>query len=144
MAPIATRFEQMTSLLHRELSSSTSVPEAPPVAKGPSNADGFSPAAIIAIVAAIVVILVFVPLVAIIIRRYERKRCLEMHLDTISGRLGSSGSSVREDHSLKSILVTKEVQRSSLRMSGGMRRPEQAHMNERGWSRTEVRGGDGR
>jgi hypothetical protein len=55
---------------------------------------------------------------------------------------------VREDQSLKSILVTREVQRSSLRVAGrvedGVKRSEEAHMSESGWSRTEVRGGDWR
>jgi hypothetical protein len=85
-----------------------------------------------------------VPLIAVILRRYERKRCLEMLPDSASGGSRSSKSSVREDQSLKSILVTREVQRSSLRVSEGVRKPEEAHINERGWSRTEVRGGDWR
>jgi len=144
MAPISTQVQQTASIVQHELSPSASVPEAPSVANRPSKADGFSPSAIIGIVAAIVLILALVPLIAIILRRYERKRCREMRADMASTRLDSSGSSVREGQSLKSILVTKEVLRSSLRVSQGPKRPEEAHINERGWSLTEVRGGDGR
>jgi len=85
-----------------------------------------------------------VPLIAVMLRRYERKRCLEMLPDSASGGLASGKSSMRESESLKSILVTKEVQRSSLRVVEGLRRPEEAHTHERGWSKTEVRGGDWR
>lgn len=86
-----------------------------------------------------------IPLVAVIMRRYERKRCLEMLPDSSSGGHRFSNSSVREDQSLKSILVTREVQRSSLRIGGnGVKRPEEVHVkSERGWSHTEVRGGSG-
>jgi hypothetical protein len=121
------------------------IPQAPPAAAswGPSS-DGWSPSAIIGIVAAIVIILVLVPLIAIILRRYERKRCVELLPDAGAG-LDSSKSSVREDQSLKSILVTKEVSRSSLRMAPpGLAKPEEAHTHGRGWSRTEVRGGEWR
>jgi hypothetical protein len=66
---------------------------------------------------------------------------MEMLPDTASTRVGSSKSSVREDQSLRSIMVTKEVQRSSLKVDDALKRPEEAHTHERGWSRTEVRGG---
>lgn len=59
---------------------------------------------------------------------------------------GSSNNSVREDQSLKSILVTRELQRESLKVDVGVRRPEEVYggEGERGWRRTEVRGGDWR
>jgi hypothetical protein len=86
-----------------------------------------------------------VPITAILIRRYERKRCREMLQDSVSGKQGSSKSSVKEDQSLRSILVTREVLRSSLRVEGpGLKKPEEVYMRERGWSRTEVRGGSWR
>jgi hypothetical protein len=123
-----------------------SIPQAPPAAPTASTSsnDGWSPLAIIGIIAAIVIILVMVPLIAIILRRYERKRCLEMLPDGASAEMASSKSSVREDQSLKSILVTKEVLRSSLRMSPTVAKPDEAHAHVRGWSQTEVRGGDWR
>jgi hypothetical protein len=65
--------------------------------------------------------------------------------DSASGKQGSSKSSVREDQSLRSILVTREVLRSSLRVEEeGVRKPEEVYMREREWSRTEVRGGSWR
>ncbi|KZM26599.1 uncharacterized protein EKO05_0005525 [Ascochyta rabiei] len=120
------------------MSTSTSVPAAPPARS--SNADGWSPLAIIGIVAAIMVLLLCVPLIAIYLRRYEKKRCKEMVKD--SGSRGSSRGSdglsqLQESHSLRSILVTKELQRVSLKLS----KPEQAHMQGRGWSNAEVQGG---
>lgn len=141
MAPLLSR---TIALVSRQ--TDTSIPQAPPATGswGASQSDGFNPAAIIGIVAAIVIILVLVPLIAAILRRYERKRCREMLPDTPSARLGSSSSSVQEDQSLKSILVTKEVQRSSVRVDDGLQRPEEAHTHERGWSCTEVRGGEWR
>lgn len=145
MAPVSTPHFKSIMLSVRD--SATSIPQAPPASDlhTSESSDGWSPSAIIGIVAAVVLILIMVPLIAIILRRYERKRCLEMlPKDSISPRLGSSHSSTREDSSLKSIMVTREVQRSSLRMVPGVRRPEDAHTSERGWSHTEVRGGDGR
>jgi flagellar biosynthesis/type III secretory pathway M-ring protein FliF/YscJ len=149
MAP--TIAHQFDNIFFARRDDSSSIPQAPPATSSytSSNNSGWSPSAIIGIVAAIVLILIMVPLIAIILRRYERKRCLEMlPKDGPSPRLGSSNSSVREDQSLKSILVTREVQRSSLRVAGraedGVKRPEEAHMSESGWSRTEVRGGDWR
>jgi hypothetical protein len=145
MAPVfATLFPSVYLSIRDDYSS---IPQAPPAT--PSNTssskDGWSPSAIIAIVAAVVLILAMVPLIAIILRRYEKKRCLEMlPKDGTSPRTGSSHSSTREDSSLKSILVTREVQRSSLKMAPGLKRPEEAHTHERGWSHTEVRGGDAR
>jgi hypothetical protein len=144
MAPTFAHRAQATNLIKRDFAISTSIPQAPPAAGswGASPNEGWTPTAIIGIVAAIIVILVLVPLIAIILRRYERKRCLEMLPDTASGRPGSSKSSVREDQSLKSILVTREVLRSSLKVVPGLAKPEEAHTHGRGWSRTEVRGGN--
>ncbi|KAH7384033.1 hypothetical protein DE146DRAFT_213285 [Phaeosphaeria sp. MPI-PUGE-AT-0046c] len=141
MAPIASHLLQARNHIF-----SRSIPQGPPIAPtaATSSKDGWSPSAIIGIVAAIIIILVLVPLIAIILRRYERKRCLEMLPDTASAEMGSSKSSVREDQSLKSILVTREVLRSSLRMAPAVTKPEEAHTHVRGWSQTEVRGGDWR
>ncbi|KAF2025365.1 hypothetical protein EK21DRAFT_116917 [Setomelanomma holmii] len=146
MAPAYTNKLGEITLIVRSTPTSTSVPQAPPAAGAIATTtdDGFGPAAIIGVVMAIVAILILVPLVAVILRRHERKRCMEMLPDSASTRMGSSKSSVREDQSLKSIMVTKEVQRSSLKVDSGLRRPEEAHTHERGWSRIEVRGGDSR
>jgi hypothetical protein len=146
MAPTLTQVVGTKRLANRNTSTSTALPQAPPALGvwGASTNDGWSPSAIIGIVAAVVIILVLVPLIAIILRRYERKRCLEMLPDGSSGGLGSSKSSVREDQSLKSILVTKEVLRSSLRMTPSLTKPDEAHTHGRVWSQTEVRGGDWR
>lgn len=59
-----------------------------------------------------------------------------------SGSRGSSRgtdglSHLEEGQSLRSILVTKEVQRVSLKLS----KPEEAHLHGKGWSKSEVRGG---
>ncbi|KAH8722472.1 hypothetical protein GQ44DRAFT_622639 [Phaeosphaeriaceae sp. PMI808] len=119
----------------------SSLPEAPTAAGSSAAApnDGFTPSAVIGIVTAVVGLLVLVPLIVVIIRRYERKRCHEMLPDSAS--LGSSKRSVEEHQSLKSILVTKEVQRSSVRVSAGVTKPPEAHTHEREWSQTSVRGG---
>jgi hypothetical protein len=138
MAPAISNEREMITVIAR--AALTSTPQAPPATGRPSN-DGFSPAAIIGVVAAIVILLILVPLVAVILRRYERKRCMEMLPDSASTRAGSSKSSVREDQSLRSIMVTKEVQRSSIKVDSRIKRPEEAYAHERGWSRTEVRGG---
>jgi hypothetical protein len=141
MAPISAQFSQIISLITRDTSTppASSLPQAPTAAlpRGRPSTDGWTPSSIIAIVAAIAVVLSLVPLIAIVLRRYERKRCLEMLPEA---GLQSSKSSVREDQSLKSILVTMEVQRSSLRV---VARPEEVYVNGQGtgWSRTEVRGG---
>lgn len=141
MSPITPQvFSAVLKGRQTSASTSTSVPQAPS-AWGGSPSDGFSPAAIIGIVAAIVILLVLIPLVAVLLRRYERKRCVEMLPDSASLRPGTSDSSVRE-HSLKSIMVTREVQRSSVKIEENLRIPEEAHTHARGWSRTEVRGGD--
>lgn len=148
MAPISAHLAHFASigktanLLSRSIPQGTPPPPAPTAST--SSNDGWSPAAIIGIVAAIVIILITVPLIAIILRRYERKRCLEMVPEVASNGMGSSQSSVREDQSLKSILVTKELQRSSLRMSPSVARPEEVHAHGRAWSQTQVRGGDWR
>lgn len=86
------------------------------------------------------VLLLCVPLIAICLRRYERKRCKEMVKD--SGSRGSSRGSdgldkLEEGQSLRSILVTRELQRSSVRLA----RPEKAYVEGRGWSEAEVSGG---
>jgi hypothetical protein len=144
MAPTLKEVLNSINLASRDTSTYTELPQAPPAhsPRDTSRNDGWSPSAIIGIVAAIIAILVLVPLIAIILRRYERKRCQEMLPDGVSSGSRSSKSSVREDQSLKSILVTREVQRSSLRMAPSLTRPEEAHTHGRGWSRTEVRGGD--
>lgn len=52
---------------------------------------------------------------------------------------GTDGlSQLEEGQSLKSILVTRELQRISLKVS----RPETAHVQGRGWSEVDVRGGE--
>ncbi|KAF1831891.1 hypothetical protein BDW02DRAFT_470284, partial [Decorospora gaudefroyi] len=124
----------------------TAIPEAPlAIIPNASPNDGFSPAALIGIIIAVVVLVLCVPLIAILLRRYEKTRVRET-----PNSPASSQSSIREDHSLRSILVTKELSRSSLRMDlervdSGVRRPEEVYANgmgrDRGWSRTEVRGG---
>jgi hypothetical protein len=123
-------------------------PEAPPaiIPNVSSRSDGFSPGAIIGIVIAIVGLLLAVPLIAILLRRYEKTRLRETPKSPGSSNI--SLRSIQEDHSLRSILVTKELLRSSMRMErvdSGVRRPEEVHGNERererGWSCTEVRGG---
>jgi H+/gluconate symporter-like permease len=146
MAPTTARQIRTIALLGRDTTASTPIPQAPPAANSDraANTNGWTPSAIIGIVVAIVIVLILVPILAVIYRRYERKRCAEMLPDSASSKAGSSRSSVREGQSLKSILVTKEVLRSSLRVEGGLRRPEEAHMDERGWSQTEVQGGDWR
>ena len=128
----------------------TIVPEAPPatVPKAGSRSDGFSPGAIIGIVIAIVFLLLLVPLIAILLRRYEKTRLRETPKSS-----GSSNVSLRshsqEEPNLGRILVTKELLRSSVRMErvdSGINKPDQIYGNGRdrlrGWSITEVRGGD--
>lgn len=125
------------------MSTTTTVPAAPSAAPHSSNSDGWSPLAIIGIIAAIMFLLLCVPLIAICLRRYERKRCKEMVKDTGSrgSSRGSDGlSHVQEGQSLRSILVTRELQRVSLKIS----KPEEAHVHGRGWSEAEVRGGEWR
>ncbi|OAL46326.1 hypothetical protein IQ07DRAFT_146735 [Pyrenochaeta sp. DS3sAY3a] len=121
----------------------SSIPQAPPAgsASRSNSTDGWSPAAIIGIVTAVVFLLIMVPLIAVTLRHYERKRLQETVQNNGSGGLDSSKSSITEGQSLKSILVTREMQRSSVKLGEGVDRPEQAHIHERGWSRTEVRAG---
>lgn len=129
------------------------LPEAPPaiipIPNASSRRDGFSPGAVIGIVIAIVCLLLAVPIIAILLRRYEKTRLRETP-KLSPGSSDVSLRSVQENHSLKSILVTKELSRSSMRMervdSGSeVRRPEECYGHgrerERGWSCTEVRGG---
>lgn len=59
-----------------------------------------------------------------------------------SGSRGSSRGSdgvgnLQEGQSLRSILVTKELQRVSIKLI----KPEEAYVHGRGWSEAEVRGG---
>ena len=120
------------------MSTSTSLPAAP-LARS-SDSDGWSPLAIIGIVASIVVLLLCVPLIAICLRRYEGKRCKEMVKD--SGSRGSSRGSdglghLQEGQSLRNIMVTRELQRVSLKLS----KLEEAHVHGRGWTEAEVQGG---
>ncbi|KAI4630091.1 hypothetical protein J4E80_001024 [Alternaria sp. BMP 0032] len=138
------------------LPTTTLTPEAPPaiipIPNGSSRRDGFSPGAIIGIVIAIVCLLLLVPIIAILLRRYEKTRLRETPKLSPGSSSDISLRSVQENHSLKSILVTKELSRSSMRMEmkrvdsgSGVRRPEdvygQGRERERGWSCTEVRGG---
>lgn len=121
----------------------TTVPQAPPVSTryAASSADGWSPSAIIGIVAAIVLLLLCVPLIAILLRRYERKRLRETPKESFSSH-ASLAESVREDQSLRSILVTRELQRSSFKLAEVVDRPASAHVQDRGWSQIKVQGGD--
>jgi hypothetical protein len=115
-----------------------------------SRSDGFSPGAIIGIVIAIVCLILSVPLIAVLLRRYEKTRLRET--PKIPGSSSSDSlRSIREDHSLQSILVTKELSRSSVRMEridSGIRRPDEVYgggkERERAWSCTEVHGGEGK
>lgn len=129
--------------------STTAFPEAPPAAipDAGTRVDGFSPGAIMGIVVAIIFLLLLVPLVAILLRRYESTRLRE----TPKSPQSSSGSlhSTREEPDPGTILVTKELVRSSVRMErvdSAVKRPDDVYVNERergrGWSVTEVRGGD--
>jgi len=133
-----------TSLSSTSTPTSIAIPQAPPAGTiyASSTTDAWSPSAIIGIVAAVVLICLSVPLIAVIARRYQKKRLCE----TIPYNGGSSKSSlktgsVREDQSLKNIMVTRELQRTSQKLSEGVRTPEKAHVDEKGWSRTEVSGG---
>ncbi|KAF2633049.1 hypothetical protein BU25DRAFT_313658, partial [Macroventuria anomochaeta] len=119
----------------------TTIPAAPSASPRSSNSDGWSPLAIIGIVASVMILLLCVPLIAICLRRYERKSCKEMVKDPGSrgSSRGSDGlSHVQEGQSLRSILVTKELQRVSLKLS----KPEEAYVHGRKWSEAEVRGGE--
>jgi hypothetical protein len=133
----------------------SSIPDAPPAITSLPNAnsrsDGFSPGAIIGIVIAIVCLLLAVPVIAILLRRYEKTRLRETP-KLGPGSCDVSLRSIQENHSLKSILVTKELSRSSMRVErvdsgAGVRRPEDCYGGgngrgrEREWSCTEVRGG---
>jgi hypothetical protein len=151
MAPTTIRPPVLSNLIIRSASTITSIPEAPPASiPNPSiHSDGFSPGAIIGIVVAIVFLLLAVPLIAILLRRYDKKRVRETPRSPRSSN--ASLRSIQEGHSLRSILVTKELSRSSLRMErsdSGVQTPENVYRGdrerERGWSRTEVRGGEGR
>ncbi|CAE7020287.1 hypothetical protein PTTW11_03040 [Pyrenophora teres f. teres] len=126
------------------------IPEAPPatIPNAGSRTDGFSPGAIIGIVVAIIFLLLLVPLIAILLRRYESTRLRETPKSSGSS-LASLRSHSQEEPNLGSILVTKELLRSSVRMErvdSGINRPDQVYVNERdrpkGWNVTEVRGGE--
>ena len=118
---------------------------APSVLPASDNSSAWTPLAIIGIVTSIIVLLLCIPLIAICMRRYERKRCKETFKATSGSRGSSRGSDgasqMEEGQSLKSIMVTRELQRSSLKVT----KPEVAYTGgqERGWSSVEVRGGDG-
>ena len=126
------------------------IPEAPPatIPKTGSGSDGFSPGAIVGIVLAVIFLLLLVPLIAMLLRRYEKTRLRETPKSS-----GSSHASLRshsqEEQNLGCILVTKELLRSSVRMErvdSGINRPDEIYGNgrerTRGWSVTEVRGGE--
>lgn len=129
----------------------SNVPEAPP-AMAPntvSRSDGFSPGAIIGIVIAIVCLILAVPLIAVLLRKYEKTRLRET--PKLHGSSSDSLRSICEGHSLKSIVVTKELSRSSVRMErvdSGIRRPDEVYAvgkeRERAWSVTEVHAGAGK
>ncbi|KAF1921644.1 hypothetical protein BDU57DRAFT_510564 [Ampelomyces quisqualis] len=146
MAPISAYLPHYALPSKREILLSRSILQGSPAPPAPtaSSNDGWSPSAIIFIVAAIVIIVISVPLITIIIRRYKRKRCFEVVSEVNPNGLDSSQSSVRKDQSLKSILVTHELQRSSLRVSLSGKKPEEPDVDERAWSQTEIRGGDWR
>jgi hypothetical protein len=84
-----------------------------------------------------------------LLRRYEKTRLRETPKLSSPGSSDASLRSIQENQSLKSILVTRELSRSSMRMerveAGVVARPEECYGNgrerERGWSCTEVRGG---
>jgi hypothetical protein len=130
----------------------SNIPEAPP-AMAPntvSRSDGFSPGAIIGIVIAIVCLILAVPLIAVLLRKYEKTRLRETPKLPGSSS-GDSLRSIEEGHSLKSIIVTKELSRSSVRMErvdSGIRRPDDVYAvgkeRERAWSVTEVHAGAGK
>lgn len=118
-----------------------SVTRALPVANAYlSRSGGFTPSAIIGIVATIVVLLLCVPLVAILLRRYERQCLIETA--KASGRSDTSlNESVMEGSSLRSILVTRELRRSSYKVVDGVEKPDGVYMSKRGRDEFGVRGG---
>ncbi|KAF1943718.1 hypothetical protein EJ02DRAFT_120470 [Clathrospora elynae] len=152
-ASILTLIRRATPIL-APTPTSISIPQAPPAYSiSGTRTDDFSPVAIIGIVAAILLLVISVPLIAILLRRYERKRLCETVKSP--GSSNASLASIREDHSLRSILVTKELSRSSVRMERieernefGLKRPEKVYGSggererERAWSKTEVCGGE--
>lgn len=123
----------------------STTPPAPSVLPAPHNSSAWTPLAIIGIVTSIIILLLCIPLIAICMRRYERKRCKETFKAPSGSRGSSRGSDgvsqLEEGQSLKSIMVTRELQRSSLKVT----KPEVAYSGGqgRGWSSVEVRGGDG-
>lgn len=56
-----------------------------------------------------------------------------------SSRGSDALEKLEEGQSLRSILVTRELQRSSVRLA----RPEMARVEGRGWSEAQIRGGVG-
>ncbi|KAF2126408.1 hypothetical protein P153DRAFT_258855, partial [Dothidotthia symphoricarpi CBS 119687] len=113
------------------------IPEAPP-ASSPwhSNGQSWSPLAIIGIVAAVVFLLMCIPIIALLLRRFESRRCREMPKPTHG--FESKEGSVKDSESWKSILVTREMQRVSLKLT----KLEEVHLQGRGWTKAEVRGGE--
>lgn len=132
--------------------STSNIPEAPPAItpNAVSRSDDFSPGAIIGIVIAIVCLILAVPIIAVLLRKYEKTRLRET--PKISGsRSSDSLRSIEEGHSLKNIVVTKELLRSSVRLErvdSGIRRPDEVYgggrERERAWSFAEVHGGEGK
>ncbi len=81
-----------------------------------------------------------VPLIALLVRKYERKRLKETVKHSAWSDAGSSKSSLK-DGSLRQIVVTKELQRTSMKLAEGVDKPEPVYAHGREWSRTEVKGG---
>lgn len=129
----------------------SNIPEAPP-AMAPnsvSRSDGFSPGAIIGIVIAVVCLILAVPLIAVLLRKYEKTRLRET--PKLPGSSSDSLRSIGEGYSLKSIVVTKELSRSSVRMDrvdSSIKRPDEVYAagkeRERAWSVTEIHAGAGK
>lgn len=89
------------------------------------------------------------PIIAVLLRKYEKTRLRET--PKLPGSSSDSLRSIEEGHSLKSIVVTKELSRSSVRMErvdSGIRRPDEVYAvgkeRERAWSVTEVHAGAGK
>ncbi|CBX96759.1 hypothetical protein IAQ61_005376 [Plenodomus lingam] len=125
-------------------STQPTTPLAPSAQTSSQPSSGFSPTAIISLVVAIILLLLCVPLIAVLLRRYERNRLVKttpngisISRDTFSNSGRSSATvndGAREEQnlgiSLNSILVTKELeQRESVRLE----EPGQAYLKDRGW-----------
>ncbi|KAF2851327.1 hypothetical protein T440DRAFT_467630, partial [Plenodomus tracheiphilus IPT5] len=86
--PFTTTFGSFLTVLPR--STTTPIPMAPSSHSSTHIPSGISPTAIICIVAATILLLLSVPLIALLLRRYERKRLVE---PTIKDTSTSSNSS---------------------------------------------------